>query len=76
MSMQDLVANVDNIIFDVEVALEEQRGAQQLPFAGMDSMFQIYYICIHIYIISNFDINICLVLLTLFLFKLSVLLLC
>lgn len=36
MSILDLVANVDNLIFDVEVALEEQRGAQPLPFAGMD----------------------------------------
>lgn len=36
MSILDLVANVDNIIFDVEQALEEQRGAQPLPFSGMD----------------------------------------
>lgn len=37
MALLDLVANVDHIIFDVERALEEQRGAQPLPFPGMDS---------------------------------------
>jgi len=33
------VANVDNIKFDIEVALEEQYGALPLPFAGMDSKY-------------------------------------
>ncbi|VDP18115.1 unnamed protein product [Soboliphyme baturini] len=36
MAMLDLVANVDHLVFDVEVALESQLGAQPLPFAGMD----------------------------------------
>lgn len=35
--MECLVANVDHIKFDIEVALEEQFGALPLPFAGMDS---------------------------------------
>ena len=35
--MEEIVGNVINIKFDVEVALEEQLGAQPLPFPGMDS---------------------------------------
>ncbi len=35
--MKDLVANVDHLVFDVEIALEQQLGAQLLPFDGMDS---------------------------------------
>ncbi|XP_074648002.1 cleavage and polyadenylation specificity factor subunit 4-like [Tubulanus polymorphus] len=34
--MQEIVSNVENIIFDIDVALEEQRGAIPLPFPGMD----------------------------------------
>ena len=34
--MQEVVANVDSHIFDIEHALESQLGAQQLPFPGMD----------------------------------------
>jgi cleavage and polyadenylation specificity factor subunit 4 len=37
LTMQDVVASVDHLIFDVEIALESQLGAQRLPFAGMDS---------------------------------------
>lgn len=33
------MANVDNIKFDIEIALEEQYGALPLPFAGMDSKY-------------------------------------
>uniref|UniRef100_A0A914W6W8 Cleavage and polyadenylation specificity factor subunit 4 n=1 Tax=Plectus sambesii TaxID=2011161 RepID=A0A914W6W8_9BILA len=36
LTMQDMVANVDNLVFDVEMALESQLGAQRLPFPGMD----------------------------------------
>lgn len=45
--MQDLIANVDRMVFDVEVALENQLGAQPLPFPGMDSKSNcpLYYIC-------------------------------
>lgn len=35
--MQDLLANVDHIKFDLEIAVEQQHGAQPLPFPGMDS---------------------------------------
>ncbi|KAG0715853.1 Cleavage and polyadenylation specificity factor subunit 4 [Chionoecetes opilio] len=35
--MEVLVANVDKVTFDIEVQLEEQVGAQTLPFPGMDS---------------------------------------
>ena len=35
--MEDIVGHVTNIKFDIEVALEEQLGAQNLPFPGMDS---------------------------------------
>ncbi|XP_064617762.1 cleavage and polyadenylation specificity factor subunit 4-like [Liolophura sinensis] len=34
--MQEVVANVTNIKFDIEFALEQQLGAQPLPFPGMD----------------------------------------
>jgi len=34
--MEAVVANVDNVKFDIEVALEQQLGAQPLPFIGMD----------------------------------------
>lgn len=35
--MQELVAGVEKIRFDLEVDVEQQRGAQPLPFPGMDS---------------------------------------
>ena len=38
--MEFVVANVDNVKFDIEVALEQQLGAQPLPFPGMDSKFR------------------------------------
>ncbi|KAL7637201.1 UNVERIFIED_CONTAM: hypothetical protein RMT77_011913 [Armadillidium vulgare] len=34
--MEVIVANVDNLNFDIETLLEEQVGAQLLPFPGMD----------------------------------------
>uniref|UniRef100_A0A3Q1HY44 Cleavage and polyadenylation specificity factor subunit 4 n=1 Tax=Anabas testudineus TaxID=64144 RepID=A0A3Q1HY44_ANATE len=34
--MQDILANVDHIKFDLEIAVEQQLGAQPLPFPGMD----------------------------------------
>jgi len=34
--MQDVVANVEQIKFDIEIALQQQLGAQPLPFPGMD----------------------------------------
>ena len=37
--MQELLANVDNQKFDIEIALEQQLGAQALPFPGMDSKY-------------------------------------
>ncbi|KAJ7399741.1 hypothetical protein WISP_00220 [Willisornis vidua] len=35
--MQELIASVDHITFDLELAVEQQLGAQPLPFPGMDS---------------------------------------
>lgn len=35
--MELVVANVSDIKFDIEIALEEQHGALSLPFTGMDS---------------------------------------
>ncbi|PSN40982.1 Cleavage and polyadenylation specificity factor subunit 4 [Blattella germanica] len=35
--MEFIVASVDNMKFDIEIALEEQYGALPLPFAGMDN---------------------------------------
>uniref|UniRef100_A0A8C3JJQ0 Cleavage and polyadenylation specificity factor subunit 4 n=1 Tax=Calidris pygmaea TaxID=425635 RepID=A0A8C3JJQ0_9CHAR len=34
--MQELIASVDHIKFDLEMAVEQQLGAQPLPFPGMD----------------------------------------
>ncbi|XP_043945297.1 cleavage and polyadenylation specificity factor subunit 4 [Protopterus annectens] len=34
--MQELIACVDHIKFDLEIAVEQQLGAQPLPFPGMD----------------------------------------
>uniref|UniRef100_A0A8C5E116 Cleavage and polyadenylation specificity factor subunit 4 n=1 Tax=Gouania willdenowi TaxID=441366 RepID=A0A8C5E116_GOUWI len=34
--MQEILAPVDHLKFDVELAVEQQLGAQQLPFPGMD----------------------------------------
>uniref|UniRef100_A0AAY4BVA3 Cleavage and polyadenylation specificity factor subunit 4 n=1 Tax=Denticeps clupeoides TaxID=299321 RepID=A0AAY4BVA3_9TELE len=34
--MQDLIASVDHVKFDLEIAVEQQLGAQPLPFPGMD----------------------------------------
>jgi len=34
--MQEVVANVDQIRFDLEVSIENQVGIQALPFTGMD----------------------------------------
>lgn len=36
-NMQDILANVDHIKFDLEIAVQQQLGAQPLPFPGMDS---------------------------------------
>ncbi len=47
MSLQDLVANIDHLIFDVEVSLENQLGAQLLPFKGMDSQFLFFRLSSH-----------------------------
>ncbi|NWT41438.1 CPSF4 factor, partial [Chroicocephalus maculipennis] len=35
--MQELVAGVEKIRFDLEADVEHQRGAQPLPFPGMDN---------------------------------------
>ena len=40
--MDSLIAPINNIKFDIEVALEQQLGAQPLPFPGMDSKFSLY----------------------------------
>ncbi|XP_011912500.1 PREDICTED: cleavage and polyadenylation specificity factor subunit 4 isoform X7 [Cercocebus atys] len=34
--MQEIIASVDHIKFDLEIAVEQQLGAQPLPFPGMD----------------------------------------
>ncbi|XP_040047491.2 cleavage and polyadenylation specificity factor subunit 4 [Gasterosteus aculeatus] len=34
--MQDILANVDHLKFDLELAMQQQLGAQPLPFPGMD----------------------------------------
>ncbi|XP_039271374.2 cleavage and polyadenylation specificity factor subunit 4-like [Styela clava] len=34
--MQAIVADVNNVVFDMEVAMEQQLGVQPLPFPGMD----------------------------------------
>lgn len=41
--MDDIIANVDNIRFDIEIALEMQYGVQPLPFPGMDSKLNLFF---------------------------------
>ena len=41
-TMDLIVAPIASIKFDIEVALEQQLGAQPLPFPGMDSNENIY----------------------------------
>ena len=40
--MEVLVANVDDIKFDVELAVEQQIGTPPMQFPGMDSKFIIF----------------------------------
>lgn len=47
--MECIVASVDHMRFDIEIALEEQYGALPLPFAGMDSKFFSILIIKYIY---------------------------
>ena len=44
--MQEIHGNVDNQKFEIEIALEQQRGAQLLPFPGMDSTYTLLLSCI------------------------------
>jgi len=37
--MQEVVANLDHVKFDLEYAIEQQLGVQPLPFTGMDSEY-------------------------------------
>lgn len=54
------IASVSEVEFDIEVALEEQRGIQPLPFPKMDSTYhylllykQLYYSFIVTNIVNN-----------------------
>ena len=47
--MDNIAAPITNVKFDIEVALEQQLGAQPLPFPGMDSMV-IFFPCPHHYL--------------------------
>lgn len=47
--MEAIVANVENIKFDIEIALEQQHGALPLPFPGMDSE--------NIYLLNSFNLK-------------------
>lgn len=42
ITMECIVANVEHMRFDIEIALDEQYGALPLPFTGMDSMLYFY----------------------------------
>ena len=42
-TMDLIVAPINSIKFDIEVALEQQLGAQPLPFPGMDSNERLSY---------------------------------
>jgi len=44
--MQELHGNVESHKFEIEIALEQQRGAQLLPFPGMDSAYIFFNSCI------------------------------
>lgn len=55
--MLSVVANVDDIVFDVEAALGQQLGTQPLPFPGMDSESTIYYIMLYSVHFSGLILN-------------------
>ena len=40
-TMEDLVASVKDIKFDIETYIEHQVGIQPLPFLGMDSKYHL-----------------------------------
>ena len=42
--MLSVVADVDDIVFDVEAALSQQLGTQPLPFPGMDSKLYLTFV--------------------------------
>ena len=46
-TMQEIICNVDDVIFDIEISLELQLGAQPLPFEGMDSTVMIDILIIY-----------------------------
>uniref|UniRef100_A0A663M7N5 Cleavage and polyadenylation specificity factor subunit 4 n=1 Tax=Athene cunicularia TaxID=194338 RepID=A0A663M7N5_ATHCN len=41
--MQELVAGVEEMRFDLEADVEQQRGAQPLPFPGMDTACELFH---------------------------------
>ena len=45
--MEELIASVADIYFDIEFQLANQVGCQPLPFPGMDSTIRIRYIYHH-----------------------------
>lgn len=49
--MEDLIASVADIYFDIEFQLANQVGCQPLPFPGMDSTVRILLVII----IDSFD---------------------
>lgn len=55
--MECIVANVDNMQFDIETALDEQYGALPLPFTGMDSTRYYYLLiqCIQDYVLTSYS---------------------
>lgn len=55
--MECIVANVDNMQFDIETALDEQYGALPLPFTGMDSMHFRYILiqCVCSYMLTSYS---------------------
>lgn len=37
--MEIIIANVDDVVFDIEQQLDSQVNSQPLPFSGMDSKY-------------------------------------
>ena len=51
--MQEVVANLDHVKFDLEYAIDRQLGVQPLPFTGMDSKLKKTVLIYHLLILTK-----------------------
>ena len=56
VKMEEIVASVADLKFDIELQLYNQVGVQPLPFPGMDSTIHLYVMSIDYLFIVNFNV--------------------